>query len=698
MAYKTESPTKSRRSLTRASANSRGYSSVLSGFSSSLNDVRKTLLSEALSRINYEIEVNASSNEDKLNLYENYLENLTPGTSEYYDTALKIQNLRDSLSTEDFNYAKALYSGNQISAEEYYRILKERVNEDDLSDKERTQRTLDLWDFERKVKNNATDDALREAALQESQGIISAFDRLSVIQAAYDAETDPDRKQTLKGQLIAQRDASVKENQSYRELIIRKGIQEGTATKSDLLALYAEKYQTAKTPNDALQAEISLQNLLKEVTADNSKMFKKEVKDIVAVLDNKIEQARRDGDVTALKLLYDNKAGVIQQFFNSEDVSLEDKESSSTFFTFLKETYGKDYDIDSGTVIDVAPTAENNIEIVEEALHNPDSSLIVRTFSPSGIGTNKIVRGEKTTITKPDGTIENFYDFGKNVAVSRIDTSLTKEAIDPITGQVLKDEQGNPIRVGATPSGRELKSLPDNYGDVLQVGNLKPLSANEFKGEYVDLYKDSGGNMVRGYKVYGERFKNTLGAQPVAGENNAFLLTTKDNQIPNQKYVKEQELYRPTIKNIVEGIPKGVVNTIKSAFTPSSQVQRDTLAMQGIGDIANDVSNTIKKIDFSGLTQGIQNNVSDIKIPEVKLPDFSKNFANIESDIQRQLLSSVFKPNVVLNTVSGNYTRAITGAVTNFVRNSPLGNNFMNSVGNFFSGALNTVRNWFGGN
>ena len=375
MAYKTESPTKSRRSLTRASANSRGYSSVLSGFSSSLNDVRKTLLSEALSRINYEIEVNASSNEDKLNLYENYLENLTPGTSEYYDTALKIQNLRDSLSTEDFNYAKALYSGNQISAEEYYRILKERVNEDDLSDKERTQRTLDLWDFERKVKNNATDDALREAALQESQGIISAFDRLSVIQAAYDAETDPDRKQTLKGQLIAQRDASVKENQSYRELIIRKGIQEGTATKSDLLALYAEKYQTAKTPNDALQAEISLQNLLKEVTADNSKMFKKEVKDIVAVLDNKIEQARRDGDVTALKLLYDNKAGVIQQFFNSEDVSLEDKESSSTFFTFLKETYGKDYDIDSGTVIDVAPTAENNIEIVEEALHNPDSSL-----------------------------------------------------------------------------------------------------------------------------------------------------------------------------------------------------------------------------------------------------------------------------------------------------------------------------------
>ena len=288
--------------------------------------------------------------------------------------------------------------------------------------------------------------------------------------------------------------------------------------------------------------------------------------------------------------------------------------------------------------------------------------------------------------------------LGKNVAVSRIDTSLTKEAIDPITGQVLKDEQGNPIRVGATPSGRELKSLPDNYGDVLQVGNLKPLSANEFKGEYVDLYKDSGGNMVRGYKVYGERFKNTLGAQPVAGENNAFLLTTKDNQIPNQKYVKEQELYRPTIKNIVEGIPKGVVNTIKSAFTPSSQVQRDTLAMQGIGDIANDVSNTIKKIDFSGLTQGIQNNVSDIKIPEVKLPDFSKNFANIESDIQRQLLSSVFKPNVVLNTVSGNYTRAITGAVTNFVRNSPLGNNFMNSVGNFFSGALNTVRNWFGGN
>ena len=464
------------------------------------------------------------------------------------------------------------------------------------------------------------------------------------------------------------------------------------------MALYAEKYQTAKTPNDALQAEISLQNLLKEVTADNSKMFKKEVKDIVAVLDNKIEQARRDGDVTALKLLYDNKAGVIQQFFNSEDVSLEDKESSSTFFTFLKETYGKDYDIDSGTVIDVAPTAENNIEIVEEALHNPDSSLIVRTFSPSGIGTNKIVRGEKTTITKPDGTIENFYDFGKNVAVSRIDTSLTKEAIDPITGQVLKDEQGNPIRVGATPSGRELKSLPDNYGDVLQVGNLKPLSANEFKGEYVDLYKDSGGNMVRGYKVYGERFKNTLGAQPVAGENNAFFLTTKDNQIPNQKYVKEQELYRPTIKNIVEGIPKGVVNTIKSAFTPSSQVQRDTLAMQGIGDIANDVSNTIKKIDFSGLTQGIQNNVSDIKIPEVKLPDFSKNFANIESDIQRQLLSSVFKPNVVLNTVSGNYTRAITGAVTNFVRNSPLGNNFMNSVGNFFSGALNTVRNWFGGN
>ena len=698
MAYKTESPTKSKRSLTRASANSRGYSSVLSGFSSSLNDVRKSLLSEAVSRINYEIEVNASSNEDKLDLYENYLENLTPGTSEYYDTALKIQNLRDTLSSEDFNYAKSLYAGNQISAEDYYRILKERVNEEGLSEKEKTQRTLDLWDFERKVKSNASDDSLREAALQESQGIISASERLAVIQAAYDNETDPDRKQTLKGQLIAQRDAAVKENQSYRELLVRKGIQEGTATKSDLLSLYAEKYQTAKTPNDALQAEINLQNLIKEVEAENSNMFKKGVKDVISVLDNKIEQAKRDGDITGLKLLYDNKAGLIQEFFNSDVVSLEDKKSASTFVTFLKETYGKDYDIDSGTVIDVIPTADNNIEKVEEALFNPDSSLIVRTFSPSGVSANKIVRGEKITVTKPDGTVESFYDFGKNVTVSRIDTALTKQAIDPITGQVLKDENGNPVMVGVNPSGRELKTLPENYGDVLQVGNLKALNKNEFKGEYVDLYKDSNGNMVRGYKVYGEKFKNTLGAQPVAGESDAFLLTTKDNQIPNQKYVKEQELYRPTLKNIVEGVPKNVVNLVKQAFTPSSQIERDTAAVQGIGDIANNVSNAIKKIDFSGLTQGIQNNVSNIKVPEVKLPDFSKNFANIESDIQKQLLSSVFKPNVVLNTFSGNYSRAITGAVTNFVRNSPVGNSVVNSIGSFFNNAFNTVRNWFGGN
>lgn len=528
------------------------YASSLSGFSSSLSDLRKQLVEEQVAQLDYEIEVGTASTEEKISLYENYLSGLTEGTQEWFRVSTKIQNLKDSAGVEDFAYAKSLYAGNQISSEQYYRILKERAAEGGLSEKEKRQRTTDLWEFERKMQNETTDTALRDSVAQEEMGLITAADRLSLLQSAYANEADPNRRETLKYQILTQQKKVYKEDLAVRELTIRKGIQEGVNTKQDLLPILQEKIQTAFTNEDALQAEIAYQNMVKDIQTDYVQAFEKGSKDVkkmvngeIGKLDKAIDKAKREGDVAALSLLYENKRMMIEDFFNSDSVTLDDKQKSSSMFTFLKNVYGKDVDLETGNVIDVTPTDAFGVNVIDDALSNPDSSLLVRDIGAGGDSTIKLVRGQKVDVKQPDGTMQSFYDFGDSLAVSRLDETLTREVVNPITGEVMRDEGGNALLAPSLPSGRQIRKLPDNYKDALQSGNVKPLNEAEFKGEYVDLYTDQNGNPVRGYVVYGDKFEKIQGASPIEGRPGSYLLTTKENTIPSQKYVNDAKLFKP---------------------------------------------------------------------------------------------------------------------------------------------------------
>lgn len=702
MAYKTERPSRGIRNLNRPSASSAksDYASSLVGLSSSLSDLRKQLVEDQIAQIDYEIEVGTASPEEKIALYEDYISGITEGTQEWFRVSTKIQNLKDSAGTEDFAIAKSLYAGSQISAEQYYRILKERAAETGLSQKEQRLRTTDLWEFERKMGNETTDTTLRDSLAQEEMGLITAGDRLSILQQAFSKETDPDRKENLKFQILTQQKKVYKEDLSLRELYVRKGIQEGVNTKEDLLPIYAEKMQTAFTTEDALQAEISYQTLVKDIQGDYVAMFergsketKKMVNAQIGTLDKKIEQAKRTGDITGLALLYENKRVLIEDFFNTESVALDDKLKSSNMLNFLKNTYGMDVDLETGNVINIAPTDELNIQNIEDALMNPDSSVLVRSTSPGGDATFKLVRGEKIQVTQPDGSVKSFYDFGNNIAVSRLDPSLTKPVIDPLTGEAVLDANGQPVLAPALPSGRSLQKLPEGYQQALQSGNLKPLSGEEFKGEYVELYKDAEGNPVRGYLVYGDKYKDVLGAQPVEGKPGTYLLTTKAGEIPSQKYIADNKLFNPTsVEKFVLGagalaqkfIPdpiESVVRTATNLANPLDFVQRKTREIIG--------QNKSGEMDASALN--IKNKIDSLKAPNVDA--ITSNVSGGVASLLSQLTSSVFKPSqqTILKPITQSlYKNALQTTVNTALKQTPLYNTFKTAE-NVFTGAKNLV-------
>ncbi len=633
MAYRTQKSS-SGTSFSRPSSSKvrNDYASSLSGFSSSLSDLRKQLVEEQVAQLDYEIEVGTASTEEKISLYESYLSSLAEGTQEWFRVSTKIQNLKDSADTEDFAYAKSLYAGNQISSEQYYRILKERAAESGLSEKEKRQRTTDLWEFERKMSNETTDTALRDSVAQEELGLITAADRLNLLQSAYKNETDPNRRESLKYQILTQQKKVYKEDLSIRELTIRKGIQEGVNTKADLLPIYAEKIQTAFTNEDALQAEINYQTLVEGIQKDYVQAFEKGSKDVkklvnseIGKLDKRIEQAKREGDVAALSLLYENKRMMIEDFFNSESVTLDDKQKSSNMFNFLKNVYGKDVDLETGNVIDVTPTDAFGVNVVEDALNNPDSSLLVRSIGPNGTSTVKLARGEKIEVKQPDGTTKSFYDFKDNLAVSRLDQTLTRELVDPITGEVMRDEAGNALLAPSLPSGRQIQKLPEGYRDALTSGNVKPLNEAEFKGEYVDLYNDPNGNPVRGYVVYGDKFANVQGASPIEGRPGSFLLTTKDNSIPSQKYVSDAKLFKP-----------GTVAT--AALQVGAFIQKSVPGLN-IASNVNKLSQNIGSVDPNKIAQiGF-----DSKDLQSRLANMNKDLTTRFSGVVGQLTGALFK-------------------------------------------------------
>ncbi len=719
MAYSTTSST-AKKNLKRPSQASvdKGYSSALSGFTADLSAYRKKLLEEQVAAADYSIEVGSATVEDKISLYENYLSQLEQGTSEWYRVSNKIQDLQDQAGTEDFAIAKSLYAGNQISTEQYYGILKSRAAEANLSDKEKRIRTTELWEFEQKLQNQNTDTALRDSTINEDLGLITASDRLELLKKAYDAETDPERKQSLKGQIVTQSKKVYDENVSIRELTVRKGIQEGVNTKEDLLPIYAEKIQTATNAKDALQAEVSYQALVKDIQGDYETAFKKNSKEIKGLyngrlgeLDVKIKQAEKNGDVSALHLLYENKRFLIDEFLALPDnmVSAEDKQSAGSMFTFMKNIYGIDIDPETGTRIDTLPTDPMNIKTVDDALSNPDSSLLVRKESSDGqVSKYDLVRGDKVDIQMPDGTVKSYYDFGpKNIAVSRLDPTLTHQKIDPLTGQAMTDEKGNPILEPTLPVGREMKKLPEGYDTALQQGNVKPLGSAEFKGEFVDLYKDQNGNQVRGYVVYGNKFKDVLGAQPVEGKADTYILTTKDNAIPTQKYLAENKLYNPSpltktvlqagvglekFSNLLPGA-KATANVIKAVSNIPTK-QDITEGVQSQFNAANLVSNAFK-------ANKVANDLTNFK-----LPNFSEMTANVGAQIASSIFNAKAQNNLqskVFETASKSvYKYATQQAANRVLENSGIaqtfntGKNIISGIANFAGNAINKGLSFLG--
>lgn len=701
MAYSTSKPSSLTGNLSRPSfsAVKNGYGSALSGLSGSLSDLRKQLVDEQIAQLDYEIEVGTASPEEKISLYEEYLGSLVEGTTEWYRVSTKIQNLQDSASTEDFAIAKSLYAGNQISSEQYYRILKERVAEGGLSQKEQRQRTTELWSFEQKMQNETTDTALRDSLAQEELGLITAGDRLSILQQAYSKETDPDRQESMKFQILTQQKKVYKENVSLRELTIRKGIQEGVNTKEDLLPIYAEKIQTAFTAEDALQAEIGYQSLVKDIQNEYVQRFEKGSKEVKSIvnselgrLDRSIEQAKNRGDITGLSLLYENKRGLIEDYFNSDMVTQDDKLKSSNMLNFLKNVYGMDVDLETGNVINVAPTDLLNVQNIEDSLQNPDSSLLVRSSSPGGDTTVKLVRGEKISVTQPDGSVKSFYDFGENIAVSRIDPSLTRQVVDPITGEVITDSKGNPVLAPSLPSGREVQKLPEGYQQALESGNLKPLPGTEFKGEYVELYKDGQGNPVRGYVVYGDKFKDVLGAQPLDGRQDTYLLTTENGDLPSQKYVSDNKLFNPspTQKALLGAgvfaqklIPDFVENPVRNVLgiDPSKVAQ----------DVQKSITNPGNVINLGLKANDISNKIKNLQLPTAE--SISKSIGSATANLTSQLSSALFKTNdtTILKPLAQNvYKTALQTSVNNSLKNTPFFG-VLKSGENILSGAKNLI-------
>ncbi len=701
MAYSVSSPSKaSRNTRTSSRKAANDYNSAISGLSSSLSDLRKSLLDEQLAAIEYEIEIGGASVTDKIDLYEQYSSSLTEGTTEWYRVQTKLQNLKDSAATEDFSLAKSLYAGNQISTEQYYSILKERASEEGISSKESRQRLTDLWEFESKLGNQNTDAALRESLALEEAGVISASERLQLLQGIASKETDPERKQNIQYQIINQQKKVYEEDLSVRELKVRKGIQEGVNTKQDLLPIYAEKIMTATSNKDALQYEVNYQSLVKDIQEDyvanfnrNSKEIKSNVNGMIGELDRKIELAKKGGDITVLRLLYENKKDLIGMYMESDAVTLDDKKASSNMTNFLKDVYGMDIDVETGSRIDVTPTAQLNIQEVESALMNPDSSVLVKSDSLDGTtSTFKLVRGTAAQVVDPvTGEMKTFYDYGENVAITKFSPNSTRDAIDPVTGEKILDANGNPLQTPQLAVARSIQKIGDVELQAMKAANLKALPATEFKGEYIDYFKDQEGNNVRGYVVYGDKYANVDGAVPVPNKPGSYILVTKNNVAPTQNYVSENTTMRQggftdvalsagaaVQRFIPQGFQDFSKNNLKAGLSGATGGKSD------LAFAAYDLASGKNSFNGAGDVKG---NIANMKL---NLPDVSKTFNTIASSagILGGLYSGVINAQKITTNLSASkpdYGATLQNAVNSAYK---YGSQALSSVSDFFSKGL----------
>lgn len=724
MAYTVSKPTKSGGAVSTRPNRNGSYSAALDGFANELSSIRKELINQQAAQVDYEIEVGSSDVETKIALYEQYLESLEEGTQEWYRVATKIENLKDTADTTNFGLLKSLYASNQISSDEYYQALKERAAEPGISNKEKQTRLLELKSFEDKINSEATDVALQESLLQEQLGLITAAERYALIEQLYNKEKDPDKKRSLQSQLVSQAKKTQSENLNISELLVRKGINEGYATESDLLPIYQARAQTALTTEDALRAEVAYQDLFQKIQDSQVALFKKNSSEIkkaykgqISSLDTKIEVAKKTGDTRALELLYETKRGLIDEFWSSDKV-IDDDKSDASFINFYQDVYGVVIDPQTGTSTDVGTTAPFNVYEVADVNNNPQSHALVKEFTPGGTKVS-VVRGQETQVTKPDGTVASVWQYGTDGNVAVISQPYQVTLKDPFTREVLLNEQGQPITQQGLPVARRVETI-QNYGtttELLRAANKKPLDNEEFKGEYITLYEQDG-KPVRQYKVYGDKFARVAGATPIPGEPGAYLLTTFDGEVPNVTNIKAQTQPGPVIQflgrsqekinEITGGVTGFITDAIRGQFTSEATLTNNSLQLQA----------QLSTLSPAERDQFLKNrfnlNLPEVNVPKLDLNGLRQNLAKVftpKSDLAEQLTSSLFKntgdiASTLLSVGKKDYSQAVTsGARLAFntigqsvINSTPLKGavDTFTSVKNFASNAFTKVRGFLG--
>ena len=701
MAYGTTTPTSLKKSSSRPSASTArpatGYASALSGFSTQISQVRTQLLSDAISAINYQIEVGTATPEQKVSLYQSYLENLTPGTKEYYDTQTKIQNLKDSVSSGDFALAKALYANNQMTVNDFHSILKQRVAEGDLSASEKQARTIELWNFEKSAKNSATDKALQESTLKQNEGVITAAQNYQNMLDAYNKETDPDRKRALQIQLQAQGEKVVNENLANRELTIKSGIKAGVASTSDLMSIAVQRYQLARTETERLSAYNQIQDLEKTIADEQVASMKKmssnakgATTDLINQYDKKIAQAKASGDVTGMYLLTGQKTQALQDFYSNPSISNEDKGNTDKWLNWMKSDLGVDYDPTTGESTIVPATSDISFEKLTQYTNDPSSTLLIRKTDNNGSSSVDLLLGQKTE--GADGQM--FYDFGKNaLPTSLVGNSL--QASFEMNNTAVGTDNGTVNQLMA--SGRQIQKLPAGYDEALKSQGLKSLTSNQFSGEYVVLGKDGNGQDIRGYLLTGKEFANVQGSTPlssitgtnVAGRADTYVWTppttvdqktgqvlTNSSTLPNQDTINSFKLVDPNIVNnpitrIASGLQSIVPNMLNTPIGNFNQTASMQNTVQNTGSLPTNTSLDLKLPDFNKI-----------------ISDVTSKTSNLETQLISSLFSKVNKPytsSMSFTPPSDSYVTSIKNSV-----NSSLSTAFKSATG---FGMLSTVYN-----
>lgn len=674
MAYSVQTSKKAGVGQSRTRTKATGYQSALAGFSTSISSIRKQLITDQAAQIDYEIEIGSKSIPEKVALYESYLSQLTTDTTEWYRVSTKIQNLKDQASTTDTAIVKKMYSVGQITSDDYYQFLKERVAESGISSQEKTSRTLELQSFEKEVKDGNTDDLIRSSALQESLGIISSLERYEIISKAYSNETDPSRQRTLQAQMIAQERRVVDSDLDLKELQIRKGIQVGTATTGDLLAVQARRVQLAATPTETLQAEITYQNTLDKYNGELKSLYEKGSKAIktqalteVGGIDKKIEQAKREGDITTIALLYRTKSQKIAEYMANPNVTDEDR-IVTKFLDFSEKVLGKQIDPDTFEVTDVTPaeSEDYNITRVTDAINNPGSSGLLKVYGADGGVTGyKLVRGTQVGLDE-NGVMT--YSYGNNNIYVRNKTQQFTDA----NGQIQTFEVPELVQSKEVPLG---VTLPGN-NDVKFTGQSVVLGQQQnADGQLVDQI---------GYIVEGKKAGDYIGMTPIPGQPDRYVYESPTGLPP----VKNDLIKRPealggfiqtaaNVQNtitkfgfgVLPQVPGAILETMAKGYVANvpgieqDSTQRALISGLNTGGFTKDSQAFLSGLTNGGITQGIQKAMQDAQLPQIQMPDFNKMFNSISAGVASQLMSSINTPKMNIETQMSGYQSAAQKAI-----------------------------------